>query len=37
MVTVSGVMLGEKRHGLTVRMNLRATLSTGSQTQTHAM
>lgn len=37
MVTVSGVTLGEKRHGLTVRMNLRATLSAGSQTQTRAM
>ena len=37
MVTISGVTLGEKRHGLTIRMNLRATLSTGSQTQTRAV
>lgn len=37
MVTISGVTLGEKRHGLTIRMNLRAILSTGSQTQTRAV
>lgn len=37
VVIIGGVPLGENRHGLTIGMNLRVTLSAGSQMQTRAM